>query len=350
MMIDGRDYINFAGSSYLGLSGRPPVLMAGVEALRRSGAGYQFARAYGLASPAHLEAEQEAAGLFGTEDAVFLATGYAAGLALIAAMARRFSRIFFDERAHHCLQDAIRASALPHHTYRHLDVGFLEAKLRRLLRPNEQPLIVTDGVYSTFGAIAPLVEIAGLAASYGGGVAIDESHALGVLGAEGRGAHEHLGLDPTQVWVCGSTSKGIGVVGGIVPGPALDVAEVRATPPSRGASPGLPAAAAMCAEAMRIVRTDGSLRARLRQNVIYLKGRLRALGLPVGDSEAPIATFLPSSRGARQLQSELMSAGVLVLASDYIGAPPGGVIRCGIFADHTREQLDRLVAELSRLL
>lgn len=351
IVLNGRRLVNFGGSSYLGLSSNTEILEAGAEALHRSGAGYQFAREYNIATGAHQAAESEAAVFFNTESAIYLAGGYSFGLVSLAGLKGKFQRIFFDEAAHYTLREGIVASSLPSHPYRHLQAHDLETQLRRHLRGDERPLIVTDGMYSVFGAIAPLDELARVIAPYGGHLIVDESHGFGVLGETGRGAHQQHHLAQTSLTIGGSTAKGLGVVGGLIPANEAEVAAFRATPAYRGASAGLAAAAAMCAASLRYVRRHPELLCRLRFNTRFMKERLRQLGLEVAESVAPIATFTVGSKGSMQgLQKRLFSEGIYVFYTTYIGAGTAGAIRCGIFADHTEEHIERLVDALRRLL
>lgn len=349
ILIDGARYINFAGSSYLGLSGVAEILESGARLLRQTGAGYQLSRHFGLVSQALQDIESEAASYFGSEAALYLNTGYLLGFALISAVRERFSAIYFDELAHYCLRDAIAASGLPSYAFRHLEAGHLEELLRRHAAAGERALIVTDGMYSTFGEIAPLDQLARVASSYGARLLVDESHSFGVLGTNGRGASEHHAILAQAPLIGGSLSKGFGVVGALIPATATEVEALRLTPVSRGAAVGLPAAAAMGAACLRYARSHPELLQRLRANTAYLKRGLRRLGIEVGDSVAPVAAFsLPSHAAMHSLQQRLFSEGLYVLLSDYIGAGSEGVIRCGIFADHTQAHLDQLLDALRR--
>jgi 8-amino-7-oxononanoate synthase len=352
IVVDGRRYINFGGSSYLGLSGSPQLIEAGVEALRIGGSGYQFPRAYGVATQAHLNAESEAADFFQTESALYIAAGYLFGFVAMGGLRSSFDLVMFDEWAHFSLQDAIQASGIKSCAFRHSDADDLSRKLTMHLRPKDRPLVVSDGMYSTFGEIAPLEEFAQAVAPYDGRLLVDESHSFGVIGATGRGAVEHNNLAPEIAVIGGSTGKGLGVLGGIVPGSEADVFTFRRSPAARGAAAGLPAAAAMCAKSFRYLREHPELLATLRSNVKYLKDRLRSLGLEVGDTVAPIATFkagaTPGSN--RRLHSALLDQGIFVLHSHYVGADSDGVIRCSIYADHRRDQMDKLIDALRRIL
>ena len=349
--INGRHYVNFGGSSYLGLAGQQQIVEAGVAALRQSGCGYQYPRHHGVATPAHLDAERAAAQFFGTEAALYLAGGYYFGLIGVAALRDRCNTIFFDEWAHFSLREAICASQLPAQPYRHLDPEHLAEQLRLWVQPGQRPLVITDGMYSTFGEIAPLHALERATRPYDGLLLVDESHSLGVLGDFGRGACEHHGIAQDSVLMGGSTGKALGVLGGIIPSTHERVGACRRTNAGLGAAAGLPAAAAMCARSLAHVRENPQIRARLRENVAYLKGGLRSLGLNIPDTVAPVASF--GQQGIRPLEAvreRLLASGIFVFHSTYIGAGSGGVIRCGIFADHRREHLDRLIDALRREL
>lgn len=350
-LIDGVRHVNFGGSSYLGLSSHPQIIEAGVAALVESGSGYQFPRNYQIATRAHEEVETVAASFFGTQTALYLANGYGFGLTGIAALCPSFNVIFFDERAHYALRDAIAASGLRNHAFRHVDAEDLELQLKRHLRAGERPLVVTDGMYSTFGEIAPLDQLARAMAPYAGRLLVDESHSFGVLGDSGRGAAEQHHIPAAQFLSGGSTGKALGVLGGIVPASEIDKAALCRAPAARGAAAGMPAAAAMCAASLSYIRQHPELLQRLRSNICYMKEGMRRLGLPVGDSIAPVASFSCGSwHETRALQERLMTERIFVFHSTYIGAGETGVIRCGIFADHTLEHIDVLLNALRRLL
>jgi 8-amino-7-oxononanoate synthase len=351
VIIDGRRYVNFGGSSYLGLAANRQLAEAGLATLRSMGSGYQFPRELHLASRAHQEAELAAATFFQSLAAIYLASGYFFGWVAMAGLRKSYHAIFYDEWAHFSLREAIAASGLPNYSYRHLDADDLEVQLKQHLRSNDKPLIVTDGLYATYGEIAPLDALVRVALPYGARLLVDESHSFGVLGKTGRGAREHHHLCASTVLVGGSTCKALGAVGGVIPASEEEVAAFRATPAARGATTGLPAAAAMCAMSLNYVSQHPELLRRLRENTSYLKSGLRKIGLDVGESVAPIATFTSGSDESMQaLQERLMSEGIHVFHARYIGAGSAGVIRCGIFADHTSAHLDRLLDALGRLL
>jgi 7-keto-8-aminopelargonate synthetase-like enzyme len=352
IVLSGRRCVNFGGSSYLGLASNPHIIEAGIAALRVYGAGGPIPRGHAIGCRPLRDIEQSACRFFESDAALYFGSGYHFGLAAPAVLGSRYDTVFFDELAHFAVRDGIGASELRHRSFRHLDVEDLERQLRHHLAAGERPLVVTDGLYSTFGEIAPLDRLWQVAAAYDGGLVVDESHAFGVLGAAGRGAREHHGMTSAAVLVGGSLAKAFGTCGGLALGSIADIQAMHATPVVRGAAVGSPAAIAMCAASLDYVRNHPELLTRLRDNTSYFKSGLRRLGLTLrGDDIAPIAAFaLDSSASTLRLHAALLAEGIFVYRSTYIGADGNGVIRCAVFADHTREHLDALLDALRRLL
>jgi len=350
IVIDGQRFVNFGGSSYLGLAANPEILKAGVEALQSCGSGAPMPGTHGVATRALQEVEAEATRYFLSESAVYLSSGYCVGLALLAAVRSQFQIVFYDEVAHYALRDGIAACGLPAHSYHHCDPQDLSGQVRKYLRPGMRPLVVTDGLYSTFGVIPPLAELAAQVACYDGRLIVDESHSFGVLGAQGRGALEHCAIDSALAFAGGSLGKGFGTCGGVIPTTHERAVALRVTPVALGAALGLTAGAAMCARSLKYVREHPELLQRLRHNTRYVKDGLRALGLAVKDDVVPIAAFETGAVAPERIKRALMAEGIHVYHSTYIGAGAGGVIRIGIFADHIKEHLDRLLQALRRLL
>jgi 8-amino-7-oxononanoate synthase len=350
IVIEGMCYVNFGGSSYLGLASNPQVIAAGCAALRESGTGTPMQRHQGVVSPAHLEVEQEGASFFDAPAALYLSNGYHFGAVMLAGLSDSPIEVFFDELAHPSLRDGIVLSRRPAHSYRHLDSEDLALQLATHLSGGNTPLIVTDGLYSTLGEIAPLEDLLRAAAPFGGRLLVDESHSFGVLGPNGRGACEHYGLSAQTALRGGSLGKAFAGAGGLVLGDT-ELTACRSTHMVLGESPGLPTAAAISAASLRYVREHPELLQRLRRNVANLKAGLRRLGLAVGDSVAPIASFTGgTTRSTAELREALMRERIFVYHSRYLGSGPDGVIRCGIFADHTPEHIERLLEALRRLL
>jgi 7-keto-8-aminopelargonate synthetase-like enzyme len=352
IFLSGRRYVSFGGSSYLGLASNPYILEAGIRALRQCGSGAPVPPNHNVTTRALVEVETEARQFFSSPTSMYVNAGYYFGLAAMAAVRTRYHAVFFDELAHYSLREAIAAGGLPRYSFGHLDIDDLSRQIKQRLGPQQRPLIVTDALFSTFGEIAPLDEIIRIVSAYDGGVLVDESHSFGVLGSTGRGAVEHHTLQSARLLRGGSLGKAFGTCGGIILADESEEEPLRGSAVGRGASTGLTAAAAMCAASIRFVGEHPHLLLRLRENIRYLKEGLARLGLAIGgDAPAPIASFSASSGTAtRSLQRALMNEGIFVYHSTYVGAAEGGVIRCGIFADHTRGHLDALLDALRRLL
>ncbi len=352
IVLSGRRYVNFGGSAYLGLASNPHIVAAGLSALRRYGPGGPIPRGHAIGCGPLRDVEQSACRFFASDAALYFGSGYHFGLAAPAVLCAQYGAAFVDELAHFALQDGIGAAGLRYRSFRHLDVEDLENQLRRHLGPGERPLVVTDGLYSTFGEIAPLDRLWQVTAAYDGRLVVDESHAFGVLGTFGRGSLEYHGMPSDQALAGGSLAKGFGTCGGLVLGRGTEIQAMHLSPVVRGAAIGAPATIAMCAASLDYVRSHPQLLTRLRDNTVYLKSALRRLGLTLqGDDIAPIAAFaLDSSESTLRLHAALLAEGIHVYRSTYLGAGSNGVIRCAVFADHTREHLSALLDALRRLL
>lgn len=349
ILIDGRRLTNFGGSSYLGLSSERKIVEAGINALEECGGGPSIHETHGLVGQYHRAAENAGAEFFNTPTSVFLGSGYVVGLVALTALQSSFDALYYDELSHFSLRDAMAVTGSKSCAYNHIDADDLESKIKRSLRRDERPLIISDGVFSTYGEIAPLPRLVEIAGKYGGRVLVDEAHAFGVLGEYGRGTADHYGLPVSAVIAGGSLGKAFGVIGGIIPTDFPTASSMRMTPAGLGAGCGSAAAAAMAQSSLRYVQENPRLRERLRENTNYLKKGLRGIGLNIIDSPAPIAAFAVGSfESTSNLKATLMQEDVFVYHSNYIGAERQGVIRCGIFASHTREHLDQLLSALQR--
>ena len=213
-----------------------------------------------------------------------------------------------------------------------------------------RPLIGTDGVFATMGNLPQLKEYADLARAQGGVVFVDESHAVGTVGKHGRGAHEYLDAGD-NVYVGATLSKGICTQGAIF-AEAKEIVERAATSTVlRGSSKGALISAAASAAAMKWVRENPEYIAELGNKTNYLREKLRGIGLNIHSSPASIVSFaFGEFETLRNIQTQLFEKKIYVLHSNYIAAGPSGAIRMSVFGDHTYEDLDRLVDEMSKML
>jgi len=347
---EGRELVNFGGACYLGLSDIPELQEA-ARAAAKYGAIAPVPRHYGFSVAPVEEAENAARAFFNTESAIYFPTGYLFGLVALHGLASRIDMVYTDSNAHYCLKDGIAASGKPAVEFDHLDADDLRRKMNMTLKPKQVPAVVTDGMFATFGDIAPLDEYSRILAPYDGFLIVDESHSFGVIGPNGRGAVEKYGLSRERVLAGGSLSKAFCAFGGIAVGSSELIDALSVWPPIRGSSAGMSAAAAMSAAAMQYAKAHPELLTRLRKLVGELKLGLSGLGISVKQTESPVVAFTLESRERMlALQRFLNVNGIYVLFSEYIGAGADGVIRCAVFADHTEDDVRLLLTMIARFL
>ncbi len=275
------------------------------------------------------------------------------GLFLTGAAGEEWDAAFLDEHAHYSLKDGVRAAGKPVFFYRHCDPSDLESRLAAHLPGGGRPLVVSDGIFPTFGRIAPLPDLLAAARARGGRLAVDDSHGAGVLGPSGRGTLEHFGLAPGPDLLPAATlSKAFGGHGGFLPAAASESERIRGCVPAYAGSTPIPTPiAAASAKGVELLAAHPEWRDGLRRNAVRLKSGLRALGLPLDDSPVPIAAWsLSPSSAMVRVQDALMERGIALARLSYAGAPAGGVLRATVFSTHTAAQIDRLLDELKRLL
>ena len=351
LTVDGRRLLNFGGSGYLGLGDNAMLAEEGAAALRRYGVHSQIGRHYGFAAVPNLDAEAAAREFFAVDGAMYFGTGYLFGLIAVPAVAEFCDAIFIDEAAHYSLRDGAGVAGKPVHAYGHRDADGLSRLLTRKLAIGGRPLILTDGMFPTYGAIAPLADLARLAQRHDGWLIVDESHAFGTLGANGCGAVEACGIPRERVLAGGSMAKAFAAHGGIAVGPGHMIDRLWRAPAARGAALGSSAGAAMSAASMRLVRRHPELRERLLANSRLLKRGLRELGLAVEDNDGPVAAFVHGDAAdMRAIQAQLFEQDIFVAYSNYVGAGTDGVLRLAAFADHREEDIHHMLTALGRIL
>jgi len=364
-VIDGRRYLYFGGTAYLGLQGRPEVIQAACEAARCYGMGSATTRAWFGDTPPVLDGERLAARLFGADDAFYYASGFMSNHVLLGALRGSIDKVFLEERSHYSLVEAAQTLGLPVFVFAHRDPDNLHAALKAQLRPNERPLVASDGVFSVLGTIAPVADYHRILTEYPGSIlAIDDAHAVGVLGEHGRGTYEYAGLLPdggnvlpdqssTSLLFSATLSKALGGFGGIIPGTREFIGWLK----SRshyfdGASgPAVPVAAGS-ARALELVLAEPTLRTQLHENVRLAKSGLRRLGVSTDETPVPIIGLrIGSGENMARIQRDLAAQGIMIAhAATYAGAGPGGVLRIAIFATHTPAMIEQLVDSLQRVL
>lgn len=352
LLVDDREMLNFAGHGYLVLAGFPAVRRAAREALDAYGFAAQIPPAYGGKEQPFTDAEAEAAQFFGTQDAVYLPSGYMAGMAALAGEEPAPDRIYLDASAHFSLIDAARISGKPVHVFAHADPDALRRCMAATLSHGEHPAVLTDGCFATTGFVPPLAAYQAELSGYGGVLLVDEAHSAGAFGRQGRGSVDWCGIGGMAgVRSFAMLSKAFCAGGAVVPASFAAAERIRSRPPMRGAAQGSPAIAAAAAAALRLARAHPEFRDTLAARAERLRSGLVALGIAAAPTPAPIVAF-QAGRAAtmRALQHRLFAEGIHLTLSNYIGAGPEGMMRCAIFRDHSEADIDRLIDALGRLL
>ncbi len=351
-VFNGRRMDYFAGTGYLGLQTHPDVVKAAQEALQNYGLSTATSRGGYGEHPVYTRVEREACAYFGAEKVLYFASGYLGASILTQATGNRFEHIFIDSSAHFSLWDAAYATNQPITPFHHLRPQSLAEQLRSELRPNERPLVLSDGVFPVSGEIAPLPDYLALVKPLQGLVYVDDAHAVGVLGSNGRGTPDYFGILDESCRSSATLAKALGGFGGIIWGAtgwieALD----RASRISAGASPPPLVVAAASAGALAVARAAPELRNRLWDNVARARTGLRALGWELTDVPVPILC-LESRQGVslERIKKGLFEQDIAVeLVRSYTSTPPGGALRIAIFATHSDSQIDRLINAIGRL-
>jgi glycine C-acetyltransferase/8-amino-7-oxononanoate synthase len=350
---NGRSTDYFAGTGYLGLQNHPAVLQAAGDELQRYGFSTATSRGGYGENPIYAMLEQEACAYFGAEKVLYFATGYLGPSVLTQATSNLFDHIFIDSSAHFSLWDAALATNLPITPFQHMQAQSLADCMQRELRPKERPLVLSDGVFPISGEIAPLPDYLALAKSLQGLVYLDDAHAVGVLGENGRGTPEFFSIQDDSCSTSGTLAKALGGFGGIIWGNKTWVDRIDvASRICAGVSPLPLVVAAASACALALARKTPELRYRLWDNVRKARDGLRSLGWQLADNPVPILCLENRSGvNLEHIRKELFKQSIAVeIVHSYPSTPAGGALRIAIFATHTDEQIDRLINSISRLV
>lgn len=346
----GRWRRDFASNDYLGLARDPRVARAAASAVRRFGWGAGASRLITGTTSAHRALEEEVAAWQGSPKALVFSNGFMANLSVLSTLAAG-ETVFSDAANHASLIDACRLARCRVTVYPHRDAGALELLLKRHRRRSRRPCwIVTDAVFSVDGDAAPLAEIVALARRHGARLYLDEAHAVGILGAEGKGLAHAAGVAGSVDVRMGTFSKAIGSYGAFVaaPAPVVDLLYNAARP--FVFTTALPAAHCAATEAaLALARREEWRRTRLHANARRIRDGLRARGWDVGGADTPIVPVrVGTPRALARIGHRLERAGVWVGALRPPTVPPGAcAFRVSVSAAHTRTDIDRLLAAFS---
>ena len=344
LVVDGKKVLNFCSNNYLGLANHPKLVAAAKKAMDEMGVGPAAVRTIAGTMTLHLELEKRLAAFKGVEAAITFQSGFTANLATIPALVGKEDVIFSDRLNHASIIDGCRLSGGKIIPYDHCDAASLEAVIKENLSQFRRAIIITDGVFSMDGDVAPLDEIYEVAKKYDILLMVDDAHGEGVLGRGGRGIVDHFGLHGKVDVEVGTMSKAFGVVGGVVAGTPVIVEwlRLRGRPFLFSSAVTVPDAAA-CIAALDILESSTELVDRLWDNAKYFKTEMKKLGFDTGVSTTPITpVMLGEAPLAQQFSRELFEAGVFAMALGYPTVPQGKArIRVMISAAHAKDDLDK---------
>jgi glycine C-acetyltransferase len=342
-IVDGKRVLNLSSNNYLGLTTHPRLKTAMIEATEKWGAGSGAVRTIAGTMTIHEDLERRLADFKHTEASLVFQSGFTANLGVLQSMVKEGDVIISDELNHASIIDGIRLSKAERSIFKHRDMDDLERHLEQH-RDKRVKLVVTDGVFSMDGDIAPLPAIVERAERFGALVMVDDAHASGVLGKNGRGSVNHFGLDGRVDLQMGTLSKAIGVLGGYVAGPQTvrDFLIHRARPFlfSTSHPPGV---AAACIAAIDVLLAEPERIDRLWKNTKRFKDGLKRLGFETGASETPITPMIVGKGSvAMDFSDRLFKLGVFAQGIGFPTVAEGRArIRTIVTSEHTDAQLDR---------
>ncbi|NLH09121.1 MAG: glycine C-acetyltransferase [Chloroflexi bacterium] len=341
--IDGRRVLNFCANNYLGLANHPQLREAAKRAIDKYGVGPAAVRTIAGTTELHIKLEQRLAEFKHVEAAITFQSGFNANLATIPALVGRGDVIFSDRLNHASIIDGCRLSRAQIVAYEHNDPDDLRRKIAET-EITGRALIVTDGVFSMDGDIAPLPELYEIASEHGFLLMVDDAHGEGVLGEGGRGIVDHFDLHGKVDIEVGTRSKAFGVVGGVVAGnkTIIEWLRQRGRPFLFSSAMTLPDVGA-CLAAIDLLEESTELVDRLWSNAAYFKEHMNGLGFDTGATETPIIpVMLGEATLAQQFSKRLFEEGVFAMAIGYPTVPQGKArIRVMNTAAHTQDDLDR---------
>jgi 8-amino-7-oxononanoate synthase len=349
--IDGRRVLCFCSNNYLGLANHPALVEASAASAHHDGVGAAASRLITGTMDSHRQAEVAFADFLGAPAAVLFSTGYSANLGTIQALVGPGDAIFSDALNHASLIDGCRLSRATVHVYSHRDSDHLESLLRDHRSRSRRALIVTDSLFSMDGVTAPLRDIATLARSFDAGLLVDEAHALGVFGPNGRGLSAAMGIEPDVV--VGTLGKSFGVAGAFVAASEAVVGLIKNRARSfvySTAPPPMIARAAVAA--LQLVREADDARTSLLRNAELLRSGLRTLGFKIPDEKSQILpVFIGNNERTMQLSAKLLDRGVFVQGIRPPTVPAGTArLRLTPMATHRPEHIERAIDAFASLV
>jgi glycine C-acetyltransferase len=338
--------LNLCANNYLGLANHPSIVDAAMDGLRMHGYGMASVRFICGTQDSHKELERAISAFLGTADTILYGSCFDANGGLFEVLLDERDAVISDTLNHASVIDGIRLCKAKRFRYSHSDMNELEARLKEA-HPNRVRLIATDGVFSMDGDLAKLDRIVELADRYDAALMVDDSHATGVLGTNGRGTPDHFGVADRIDIITSTLGKTLGgATGGFTTGHA-DIVELlrQRSRPYLFSNALPPPVAAGALQALALVHDGDHLRVRLRENAAFFRAQLTKLGFTLVDGEHPIIpVMLGHASLATAMADRLLTEGVYVVGFSYPVVPEGQArIRVQMSAAHTRDQLERAV-------
>lgn len=346
--MDGHHVIMLGSNAYTGLTGDERVIEAGVQAMRRYGAGCAGSRFLNGTLDLHVELEKELAEFVGKDEALCFSTGFTVNSGVIPALLGPHDYVICDDRDHASIVDGRRLSMAKQLRYKHNDMEDLERKLQKC-EENAVKLIVVDGVFSMEGDLCDLPKIIELKKKYGATVMVDEAHGVGVFGRQGRGVCDHFGLTDEVDLIMGTFSKSLASIGGFIAADSAIIDYLRHTARTYiFSASNTPAATASALEALRILKREPERLEALWEVTNYALKRFKEEGFEIGDTQSPIIPLY-----VRDLEKTFAATAMAFEAGVFINPvvppachPTDTLVRIALMANHTHEQVDRAVAAL----
>ena len=342
LIVDGKDVLNFCSNNYLGLANHPKIVEAAKEATRKYGGGPAAVRSIAGTTDLHVQLEERLAKFKGAQDVITFQSGFTANLGTISALVGKEDVIFSDRLNHASIIDGCRLSGAKIVAYEHNDPGALEDAIKEHASNFRRALIITDGVFSMDGDIAPLPDLVEVAKKYDILFMVDDAHGEGVLGKGGRGIVDHFNMHGKVDIEVGTMSKAFGVVGGMVAGDKkiIEWLRQRGRPFLFSSAVTAPDAAA-CLAAVDLLEESTELVDKLWDNAKYFKAEMKKLGFDTGMSETPITPImLGEAPLAQQFSRELFEEGVFAMSIGFPTVAKGKArIRVMISASHDNDDL-----------
>ncbi len=342
-VVDGQKVLNLCSNNYLGFADHPRLKEAAKKAIDEFGVGPGAVRSIAGTQSLHLELETKLAEFKHAPACIVLQAGFSANTAVIPAITGRGDLIFSDELNHASIIDGCRLSRADVVRYAHNDAADLRNKIIQHKDSARRMLVITDGVFSMDGDIAPLPEIAEVADEFGAIVMVDDAHGEGVLGDSGRGIVNHFKLEGKVEIEVGTLSKAFGVMGGFVTGPRVLIDYLRQRARPFLFSSGLtPADTAAAIAAVDVLLESDELVKKLWDNAAYFQKGLREAGFDTGQTQTPITpVMLGEAKLASDFSKKLFEKGIFAQSISYPTVPRGKArIRCMVSAAHSTEDLD----------